>query len=542
LRTLTRLTTLSLAVLFLLSVATCSSAQDEPKPPVKKIEQPKILDVPLTVDPATLVPKQLAAVATVDFTDSTLRKIASWIQQEQKIAVLFDNNALAAKGILLGEPVSDRLDGAPVYLLLNRLRLLGLSWYVQDDILHITTREIAESRMVTNSYNVSDLFDAGYQPDQIVSTVFAATNGDWAEVDGEGGSLEWLGDVLFVRHTDQVHRQVSGLISALRKHGRQTYSLDPPQHQTLRLKLNDNVSIQYANTPLFEAMADLGKQAKIDIRIDSAALRDAGIRDREPVSLALTDRKLQTVLRVLLANFNLTWVLRDGVMWITTANQAQAFRKTAVFDVRDLCRNRSESNELAAAIFAQTQGPWEEQDGEGGIIEFPLPGTLVIRQTDSVLREIQELLAAYRNALLSSKPREQIANKAKEVITRYYRLQETVARDLAGMLPQLVQPESWQSDKAPKAPGTILQLASGPQLLNANGSVVHAVGMKPIAGQQKDALVVFRVVLIIKQTRAAHKEIAEVIRRVENGDPMEAAEGKGGLGGGGFGGGFFSTK
>ena len=55
-------------------------------------------------------------------------------------------------------------------------------------------------------------------------------------------------------------------------------------------------------------------------------------------------------------------------------------------------------------------------------------------------------------------------------------------------------------------------------------------------------LVTERAVLIIRQTRAAHDEIAEVIRRVESGDTMGSKDAMGMGGGfGGFGGGFFSV-
>ena len=53
-----------------------------------------------------------------------------------------------------------------------------------------------------------------------------------------------------------------------------------------------------------------------------------------------------------------------------------------------------------------------------------------------------------------------------------------------------------------------------------------------------------RAVLIITQTREIHEEIAEVLRRIEKGDPMPGEEAEGmGMGGmgGGFGGGFFSV-
>lgn len=537
-------TSFAVVLLLLLTFSLVAQAQDDQKQPAAGTAPPEILDEPQTVDPATLVPKQLATAVTIDFADSTLKDVARWIQEEQKLAVLFDNSALSEKGILLGEPVSDRLNGDPIYLLLNRLSSLGLASYVEDDILHITTIDAAESRMLTNSYNVNDLFDKGYKPDDLISTLYAATDGKWADQDGTGGSMEWLGDVLFVRQTDGVHRQVAGLIAALRKHGRQTFTLDPPQHLKIRQTLNDNVSVKYQNTPLFQAIQELAEQTKIDMRLDAAALRANGVRDREPVSLTLSDRKLSTVLHVLLTDLKLTWILRDGVLWITAVDRASACRKTAVYDVRDLCRNYAESGELTAAIEAQTNGPWEDIDGDGGRIEFPQAGTLVIHQTESVLGEVRDLLAAYRKALLTSKPRNRDANRAKEVITRYYRIHENTAADLVTLLPQLVQADTWKTDQKPEAVGTILRLASAPELIDSQGRIVHA-STTGVVTSRTDALIATRAVLIIRQTRAAHQEIVEVIRRVEHGDPVEfeLETGHGGaIGGGGFGGGYFSIR
>ncbi|MCH7689386.1 MAG: PAS domain S-box protein, partial [Planctomycetes bacterium] len=121
------------------------------------------------------------------------------------------------------------------------------------------------------------------------------------EEDGEGGGMEWLGDVLFIRQTDQIHRQIGGLLTALRKHGRRTFTLDPPQHTILRKKLGENVSVKFLDTPLAIAVQQLVEQTGVDIRLDMPALRKKRIRDREPVSLALSDRKLSTVLHVFLS-------------------------------------------------------------------------------------------------------------------------------------------------------------------------------------------------------------------------------------------------
>lgn len=513
---------LAVALLPLFLPAPLARAQDQPKQAeTQERRVPEISDEPRTVDPAEFVPEELAAAVTVEFSDSSLHEMAEWIEDEKEIPVLFDEKALSEAGIPLGEPVTDHLDNEPLYLLLNRLRSLGLTWYVADDVLHITTMNAAKRRMSTDPYNVSDLLDAGYERSDLLETVRSTTPGPWMEINGVGGTLEWLADVLFIRHTDRMHREVRGLLTALREHGRQTFTLDPPQHRILREKLDENVSVSFADTPLAAAVDELAEQTGADIRLDIPAMRESGVRQREPVSLHLSGRKLRTVLHVLLTDLDLTWILRDGVMWITSASEAEQQRKTAVYDVRDLCRNRTEANALKEAIRKQTRGPWQELDGTGGAIVFARSGTLVVRHTEGALHEVGELLNNYRDALRASGPREQ-EEKSKEILKRYYRMHEKVAADLAALLPRLVQPERWRDEMHPDAPGTIVQVASEPDT-NA---------------QLKEPRIP-RAVLIIRQTREVHEKIAEVIRRVERGDGPLSTDGlKGGMGG--FGGGFFS--
>ena len=532
---------------FVLSpVAIAQNPADQPDPPSqpesRPIQIPKIPDEPKTVDPARFVPKALAASVTVRFDESSLREVAQWIRDEQKIPVLFDMPALSAEGILPGQPVSDSLDNEPLYLMLNRLRSLGVDWYVEQDILHLTTIDAAEARMVTRPYNLGGLLDAGYQRDDLGSTLLNTTSGPWMDVDGEGGKLEWLGDVLFVRHNDRMQREVQGLLAALRKHGRQTFTLDPPQHQTLRQKLVMMVSADFDDTPLSVAVEQLAEQAKAKIRLDHRSLRAEGVHERQPVTLELSDRELGTVLTVMLAPLHLTWTLRDGLIWVTTTEQAQEQMKTAVYDVRDLCRDRQEAEALREAIYSQTEGPWFEIDGEGGMIEFARAGTMVVRQTERRLNETGQLLETYRQALRASKPRDRAEERGREVITLYYRMHDRVAEDLMRLLPKLVEPDSWKSDATPEAPGTILKVASQPGLLDAEGQLIQVSVDDGEVETSGDAVVLPQAVLIIRQRRSIHETIAETIQRVEEGDPFideETGYGLGGMGGG-FGGGFFS--
>lgn len=481
---------------------------------------PEISDEPKTVDPADLVPKPLAVLATVEFNNSSLRELVTWLE-EQQLVVLLDNKALADEGISLGEPVSGHLDNAPIYLLLNRLSSLNLAWYMHDDILHITSTAALQERQSTEPYNVGDLLDDGYAADSLSEVITYGIAPDSWEENGGYGVIQLLGDVLFVRQNDAQHREVRGLLAALRKHGRRTLTSDPPQHLALHEVLFSKVTVEFDDTPLETAIESLADQANADIRLDGPALRAIRIRDREPVSLQLSDRRLRTVLQVMLSDLELTWVLRDGVLWVTSREAADELLKTAVFDVRDLCRDFNEQQALETAITSQTTTNWEEQGGLGTIYS-PKAGTLVVRQTERSLDEVLDLLETYRTALRASKPRDRQADERKKVVTVYYQSQTQIAEDLERYLPRLLATDTWKTEAAPDAVGTILRIAS--------------------TAEKKENQTIERSVLAIRQTREVHDDIAKLILRVENGDPRSSG---GGMGGGGFGGGLFdvpSTK
>lgn len=500
-------------------------AQEEE--PMKLREAPVISDEPRTVDPATLMPKELAAQGTVTFDGQSLLEMAKWFADEHNLKVLFDKRSLDEVGVPLGEPVHDHLENEPLYLLLGRLKMLDLAWYYDDGLVRVTSQEDATSRGSTAPYNLGDLIDAGFTRDALTDTIVSTIESDsWAENGGDDSDIQWLGDVMFVRQTSENHRRLTGLLTALRKPGRQTFVFDPPQHIALREKLDRPISIRLDQTPLVLAVEKLAEAASVDLRLDKSAIKDAGVSEREPVTLDLDERQLRTILQVALGDLGLTWMMRDGVLWVTSKEQAESLLKTAVYDVRDLCRDTAEGDALIDAIYSQMPENWVANGSGDADIRFAKAGTMVVSQNEAGHEELLALLERYRAALRASKPRAEDRPDLQEVLTRYYRMPSQVAQGLAEALPQLVASESWKTGERPDGTGTILVLPSEAEVTQ---------------GPDKGALVVPQSVLIITQTRENHEAIADRILKVRHGDPTAPIEGTGG-GGGGFGGGMFSVS
>jgi hypothetical protein len=503
-------------------------------------EVPKIADVPATIDPATLVPDVLAVKKTAELKDAPLRDVIRWLESEGGVEVLLDGLGLTDIGVLETDPVGETLDETPLYQMLNRLSVYGLGWYYDEGIVHITSRERAEGRLTMLPYNVGDLFDAGFEGDALLESIVHTIEPDsWEEMGGEG-VINLIGDVIFIRQNDRIHREVKGLLQALRTHGRQTFISEPSVHTLIRAAVENKATLDFDGVPLQDAVAELIDQTKLDFRLDLQSLAKVGVRERTPVTIALKETPLDVVLQAMLNDLELTWVLRDGVVWFVSLEDAESIRKTAVYDVRDLCRDAEESYALQQAIASQDCENWEDCGGVG-TMSAPKPGILVLYNTESALMQVLELLEAYRAALRGSKPRKMKGSDPDEVITVYYRLQTPVAEGLEKILPVLVEPDSWKKASPEKGVGEILLTAStsdpGTQVTKASEDSKAAVTtvQTPFVNYS---------VLIVTQTRGRHEEIAKVISRVQQGDadprfgPDSMGGAMGGLGSGGFGGGF----
>ena len=517
-------------------LATTSFAQEKPadaaKPEAAKVV---IADEPKLVDAATLVDAKLRQNATVTFEEASLSEVAAWIQKTTGFNVALDVRSLEAAGLDGDSPITERLQDAPIYLLLDRLERFDIAWRLQDRVLTLDARSGAQTHF-NIQYNVGDLLDQGFEGDELQS-VLRENSGvtDWSQ-DGGTGQIALLGDVLFVRQTSRNHRRIAGLLEGLRKPARRTVIDEPVVHVAIRASLDRPANVKFAAKPLAAAIEELSKNAAIDIRLDRIALRSGKITERTPVTFELTEQSLRTTLNLLVAKYKLSWVVRDGAVWITTDEESRnpANLRSAVFDVRDLCPDTNMSTELGMAIQDQADSCSWEDDGDIGSLAFAKSGIMVVSQAERGLDSIQTLLENYRVALRNSKRRVNPDSDPESVIKRYYRMPTEVAVDLEKELPTLLAPGTWKSEKTPMGVGSIRRLqswrAAAPTTDASKGEVNTDATSYSI--------------LIIEQKRKVHTEFADLLHKIQFGEGGPAfGGGMGGMGGGmggmGGGGGFF---
>lgn len=474
-----------------------------------------IPDEPRHIGTEGLLPPALTKAVTVEFDARPLADVVGWLRDDQKLSVVIDKPLRSELATAL---VTDRLADEPLELLLNRLETVNVGWYLDKGVLHLGRQGDANSQHVQVQYNLAPLLDAGFEADRLVETLRKGTSGPWAsETPATSGTAILVGDVLFVKQNQRTQTEVAALLAALAKHGRRTLLLDPPQHTALRKTLTQPISINLDEVPLGAALRQVAAKLPVSLRIDPRVGKVLNL-EREPVTLVAEEEDLATILSRM-SKTALAPEIRYGALWVTPRNIEADRNLTAVYDVRDLCLDFAESAALELAIRNQIPGQWLVTNSNIGVIGFPRPGVLVVRQKLSQLDAIEELLENYRDALRVSKPRPLARAELQKLELRIYRVPTEMAEDAESILRELVAPTSWQS-AVPDQPGTIRRANAPSEVKVLDGAAVRPQGDKPSAPGV--ALRPYSV-LLIRQTVENHQEIARLLGRLERGDPATAS-------------------
>ncbi len=95
--------------------------------------------------------------------------------------------------------------------------------------------------------------------------------------------------------------------------------------------------LSYTDTPLTEVASDLQQRFGIPVIVDKPALEELGVNADEPVTIPeLHNVSLRSALRLMLKNLQLTYIIKDEVLMITTPDRAEKNLVVKVYPVADL--------------------------------------------------------------------------------------------------------------------------------------------------------------------------------------------------------------
>jgi hypothetical protein len=96
-----------------------------------------------------------------------------------------------------------------------------------------------------------------------------------------------------------------------------------PREASIHAALGQTTDLQFVETPLKDAIDFLAAQHEIPIVLNAKSLEEAGVNIDTPVTKNLSGITLRSTLNLLLGELELTYVVQNGVLMITTEAEAQ---------------------------------------------------------------------------------------------------------------------------------------------------------------------------------------------------------------------------
>jgi hypothetical protein len=145
-------------------------------------------------------------------------------------------------------------------------------------------------------------------------------------------------------------------------------------------------------------------------------MKDAGLTPDEQITIQVANVSLRSALRLLLKQKQLTYIIRDEVLIVTTPEEAKSELTTCVYDVRDIFALQMRPAQKGAPagpdydpltdviVSCVATETWAESGGGAAEIRPLSPGLLIISQTQAVHEEIGSLLSTIRETLRQPAP------------------------------------------------------------------------------------------------------------------------------------------
>lgn len=204
--------------------------------------------------------------------------------------------------------------------------------------------------------------------------------------------------------------------------------------------------VEFKETPLRDVLSRFREILKVPVMIDTKALEDAGFDLDTAITFAGQGTSTGAALRRVLDGINLTWMIRDEALVITTKEKAEENLEIRLYPLPwGVCFQGNGDCDHQAVIDLVTNtvgGPGGWQDGGGnGSIRLQGDGptaVLVVSQTTAVHDDIEGLLRGLHERDLAEFGGPQDAAAAKTPTVRVHHVADAaLRRDLAAKLVDL---------------------------------------------------------------------------------------------------------
>ncbi len=391
--------------------------------------------------PGAAIAEALKRPVALDVGGFTLQEVAQSLGDISGVPVHLDTKALDKVVYRYDAPISATLNGVSLRSALRLLlRRLDLTYFVDDGAIWITTPEDVPSRLSgpmnyglglsARWYPVGDLIartDAAgqttYDIDALIDILTSAVDPlTWEEVGGAGSirGVEYENlQLLLISQTSDVHDQIAWCLSEFRAsirdaaagtlrpvYGRPIQDPLRPGEAAVFAALDRRITLDFVERPLDELVEVLCKETGVNVQLDSRALDEVGIDSQMPITFSIKNVSLRSALRLMLRVQDLTVIVQDEVLLITTPEEGEQYLSDRFYPVGDLIAQTDSSGattydfeslmELIVDVVAPTS--WDGVGGAGSIREaqFGDVPLAIVSQSLNVQEEVAELLAGLR--------------------------------------------------------------------------------------------------------------------------------------------------
>jgi hypothetical protein len=109
-----------------------------------------------------------------------------------------------------------------------------------------------------------------------------------------------------------------------------------PNETKILAALDEKTELDFVDQPLTDVVDYLKQWHDIEIQLDNKALADVGMGSDMPITRNIKGITLRSALKLLLSEMDLTYVLRNEVLMITSKTEADNLLSTRVYPVADL--------------------------------------------------------------------------------------------------------------------------------------------------------------------------------------------------------------
>jgi len=153
------------------------------------------------------------------FSDTPLEEVLQFLGNLHNINVMLDATAFSDSGVARDYPVSMSAKGITLASGLNLLlQPLGLTYVVENEVLMITSQDVARSKRETRIYDVRRLMQAGYAPKLLADVVRKVLQAQAGEPLSDDTAIVELPDGLVIYETQATHREVAKLLKLIEAH------------------------------------------------------------------------------------------------------------------------------------------------------------------------------------------------------------------------------------------------------------------------------------------------------------------------------------